>query len=286
MIQPEKVHLYCRDGYCLTGSFYQHQSSVPTLPILICPATGIRQRFYQAFATWLFEQGYDVLCFDFRGIGESLHGKLKDSQASIQDWGMLDIPTAIDYLLQRTQKSQVLMIGHSAGGQLLGVVPNYHRVAKLVAVAGSTGYVKGLSGQTKWFAPVMFNVLFPFSSQLFGYGASRWIGMGENLPKAVARQWREFCSQAGYIENALGKSIFHDFHDKIQIPMTAIHAIDDEIATKTNVEDLLRLYPNAQKKRIELAPNEWQHQEIGHMAWFKRSHQNLWPLVLKELQDH
>lgn len=77
MIQPEKVHLYCRDGYCLTGSFYQHQSSVPTLPILICPATGIRQRFYQAFATWLFEQGYDVLCFDFRGIGESLHGKLK-----------------------------------------------------------------------------------------------------------------------------------------------------------------------------------------------------------------
>lgn len=69
--------------------------------------------------------------------------------------------------------------------------------------------------------------------------------------------------------------------------MTAIHAIDDEIAIlKTNVEDLLRLYPNAQKKRIELAPREWQHQEIGHMAWLKRSHQNLWPLVLKELQDH
>jgi predicted alpha/beta hydrolase len=41
------------------------------------------------------------LIFDFRGIGESLHGELKDSTASINDWGILDIPAAVDTLLEK-----------------------------------------------------------------------------------------------------------------------------------------------------------------------------------------
>jgi predicted alpha/beta hydrolase len=45
--------------------------------------------------------------------------------------------------------------------------------------------------------------------------------MGENLPKNVAKQWAEFCSQPGYVMNAIGKSIFHDFHNEIQCPITS-----------------------------------------------------------------
>ena len=55
------------------------------------------------------QQGYDVLSFDFRGIGQSLHGALKDSTASINDWGLLDIPAAIDALLNRTQAEKSLL---------------------------------------------------------------------------------------------------------------------------------------------------------------------------------
>ena len=49
-------------------------------------------------------------------------------------------------------------------------------------------------------------------------------------------------------KNAIGKTIFHDFHSDIQCPITAIWADDDEIATKRNVQELLSLYPNANKK--------------------------------------
>ena len=48
-------------------------------------------------------------------------------------------------------------------------------------------------------------------------------------------------------KNAIGKTIFHDFHSDIQCPITAIWADDDEIATKRNVQELLSLYPNANK---------------------------------------
>ena len=78
------------------------------------------------------------MVFDFRGIGESLHEPLKKSKASIVQWGQLDIPAAMEVLLNKTQTTQVILLGHSAGGQLLGINPNYEKVAKVIAVAGST----------------------------------------------------------------------------------------------------------------------------------------------------
>lgn len=280
----ESFWISCKDGYQLAAQFYPaQQKDINALPILICPATGITKTFYHAFAEWLSQQGYNVLSFDFRGIGESLHGALKNSTASINDWGMLDIPAAIETLLKRTNAEKVIIVGHSAGGQLLGITPNYHKVAKVLAIAGSTGHIKGLKGKTKLLAPVMFNVIFPISSLFKGYGATQFIGMGENLPKNVAKQWAEFCSKPGYVMNAVGKSIFEDYHQEIQCPITSFWASDDEIATHTNVKDLLRLYPNAKTKLVELNPQKHGYKQIGHMLMFKKSHQKLWSLIENEL---
>ena len=103
----ENVTVTCTDGYSLSGRFYQSKQSTKNLPILLCPATGITQGFYHNFIEWLTEQGSDVLVFDFRGIGDSLYSSLRDSNASIQDWGLLDIPAAIQTLLEKTGQEQV-----------------------------------------------------------------------------------------------------------------------------------------------------------------------------------
>ena len=87
----ESLWISCKDGYQLAAQYYPTEKSTKEFPILICPATGITKNFYHAFAEWLNQQGYNVLSFDFRGIGQSLHGKLKDSNASINDWGQLDL---------------------------------------------------------------------------------------------------------------------------------------------------------------------------------------------------
>ena len=280
----ETLEISCKDGYSLSGRFYPKQnSSQNNYPVLICPATGITQHFYQAFAEWLATQGYDVLSFDFRGIGRSLHGPVSKSEASIINWGQLDIPAAIDTLLCKTQAERVILLGHSAGGQLLGIVPNYQKVAKVIAVSGSTGHMKGLKGKTKLLAPVMFNVIFPLARITKGYGPTRAIGMGENLPKDVAKQWAQFCSKPGYVMNAIGKTVFEDYHAEIDCPITVLWSSDDEIATAANVKDLLRLYPNADTQMIELKPKSYDHKAIGHMLMFKKSHQNLWPVIEQQL---
>lgn len=286
MSEFKTLTVTCQDGYALAARFYAadpaHQK---TYPVLICPATGIVQGFYHHFALWLSQQGYDVMVFDFRGIGKSLHGPLKQSKATIVQWGQYDMAAMIDALLAKTQAEQVILVGHSAGGQLLGIVPNYAKVQKVIAVSGSTGHVKGLKGRTRILGPFMFDVLFPISRLTLGYGPTNAIGMGENLPKDVAREWAQFCSKPGYVLNAIGKQITSadDFHSAIQCPITAVWATDDEIATEANVKDLIRIYPHATTKIIALNPKQYGHQSIGHMAMFKRSHQNLWSVIESEI---
>ncbi|WP_216940217.1 alpha/beta fold hydrolase [Acinetobacter sp. BY419] len=283
MSEFETLTLQCQDSYNLSARFYAAISESEKLPVLVCPATGITKQFYHQFCAWLQAQGYAVMVFDFRGIGDSLAGPLKNSKASIVQWGQLDIPAAIDALLARTDAEKVTLLGHSAGGQLLGIVPNYHKVAKVVAVSASSGHVKGLKGKTKLLAPVMFNIIFPLARITKGYGPTQAIGMGENLPKDVAKQWAQFCSKPGYVMNAIGKTVFEDYHAEITCPIISIWSSDDEIATAANVKDLLRLYPNADTQMIELKPKNHDHKAIGHMLMFKKSHQNLWPVIEQKL---
>ncbi len=63
----ESLTITCKDGYSLSGRFYAASATQKkNYPVLICPATGITQNFYHAFAEWLITQGYEVLSFDFR----------------------------------------------------------------------------------------------------------------------------------------------------------------------------------------------------------------------------
>ncbi len=284
----EKVQFTCADGYVLQGRFFpkQHapkQQDSTHLPILIGSATGIKQGFYQAFAKWLTEQGYDVMTFDFRGIGDSLYEPVSKSKAFIHQWGNLDLVSAIDFLTDKTNSAQIHLIGHSAGGQLLGLAPNHAKVKNVVAIAGSSGSLKGLNGKSKYLAPIMLKVVFTVSTLFKGYASAKAVGMGENLPKGVGQEWCEYCSKGGYAINAIGKTVFDDFHSAIKIPITAVHATDDEIATLHNVKDLLKTYPNSTTKIVTLAPKAYGLRSIGHMEMFKPSHQQLWTVIADQL---
>ena len=126
-VDKEAVDITCQDGTVLKGHFLSAHGGreAPThAPVLLCPATGVKQHFYLRFAAWLAEQGHDVLVFDYRGIGLSLQGQLQDCRATLAEWGQQDQVAALNWLVQRTGRDQVLMLGHSAGGQMIGLLPN------------------------------------------------------------------------------------------------------------------------------------------------------------------
>ncbi|MEP6505643.1 MAG: alpha/beta fold hydrolase, partial [Betaproteobacteria bacterium] len=212
----ERVEIVCADGQRLCGHFLPASGGTPGLPVLISPATGARQHFYLRFAQWLAAQGHDVLVFDYRGIGLSLRGPLKRCTATLAEWGQQDQVAALEWLLRRTGGAQAVLVGHSAGGQMIGLLPNHHRIARLVGISASTGWFAGMRLAFRLRARFGLRLVVPLGIRLLGYGPTARIGLGENLPAGVARQWGQWCAAGGYATNAVRGRSDLDFHADVR----------------------------------------------------------------------
>jgi predicted alpha/beta hydrolase len=281
---PEALEIVCADGERLAGHFLQARGGGRGAPVLISPATGVRQQFYLHFADWLAAQGHDVLVFDYRGIGLSRRGRLRDSRATLAQWGQLDQAAALDTLLRRSGRERAVIVGHSAGGQMIGLLHNHHRVERLVGVAASTGWFGGMRPAFRAKAHLGLRWLVPLGIRLRGYGTTAALGLGEDLPAGVARQWGQWCAAGGYATNAVRQQPALDFHAQVRTPVQVLYAEDDDIANDATVADLLRTLPAAPRRAHRVAPARHGLRGLGHLDWFRRSHRAVWPLIAGAVQ--
>lgn len=281
---PAAVEIVCADGERLGGHFLAAAGGTPGLPVLLCPATGAKQHFYLRFAQWLAQQGHDVLVFDYRGIGQSRRGPLARCKATLADWGQQDQVAALEWLLERTGSEQAVQLGHSAGAQMLGLMPNHRRIARLVGISASTGWFGGMRLAFRLKALFGLRLVVPLGIRLLGYGPTARLGLGENLPAGVARQWGQWCAAGGYATNATRGRPERDFHAEVRTPITVLYAEDDDIANATTVADLLRTFPAAPRRAIAVRPGQAGLADLGHMNWFRSSHQAVWPLMARAVR--
>src|SRR5437667_241634 len=78
--------------------------------------------------------------------------------------------------------------------------------------AASTGWFGGMRFAFALKARLGLNVLVPIGTLLKGYAPTSWLGLGENLPAQVARQWGQWCTAGGYATNAVRAGLADDFH--------------------------------------------------------------------------
>lgn len=121
-------------------------------------------------------------------------------------------------------------------------------------------------------AKAMFfmDVFIPTNNLIFGYTQADKIGMGEPLPRNVAKQWRDWCNGQGYIKTAFGKTVQQHFYNDIRTPSLWLNAVDDDIANEKNVADMLSVFPNLPAEKRTLNPADYGLKEIGHMKFFSR----------------
>lgn len=284
--EPETVDFSAADGTLLSGRFFAAAGNPRSNPVLICAATDVPQRFYTAFARWLAQQGIDVLTFDYRGIGASLReSHVRHCRARKQDWGQLDMPAALECLKERTGAESVDLIGHSAGAQLVGLMPNHGSIRRVLMVAASSGYVWGLRFPYSIAAYAYLRFYLPATARGLGYSPGRAIGMGEDLPPGVARQWSRWCLRPGYVANEFGRGVTRHYYDEFRAPILSLSASDDSIATTRNVDDLLRLFPSAPKQTVCLEPGHFNVPSFGHVDFFRESRSAAWPIAINWLVE-
>jgi predicted alpha/beta hydrolase len=279
----DKITIKARDGYPLSALFGKPEGN-PMGTIIISAATGVRKEFYINFARFLIENGYRVMLYDYRGIGESAPVDLRTSEARMHEWGTQDMNAVLDFLVEKGVRD-IIWLGHSVGGQLIGLLQNKQHIRKVISINTAFGYWGYLPYPMKVVIWVLWNIVGPILLKVYGYGVMRKIGWGENLPPNVLLEWRSWCLNKNFFKDFLLSEVKTDRFYNFTNPITAIYTSDDYIANDTTVPLMLEFFPNAPCKVIKLDIGRYTNEKVGHTGIFrKRFSIVLWPLLLRIIQ--
>ncbi|WP_339524582.1 alpha/beta hydrolase family protein [Pseudomonas sp. EL_65y_Pfl2_R96] len=276
------------DGFLLGGFTWRHVHQDPTRAVVIInAATSVRCRHYSRFADYLFANGFDVITYDYRGIGESRPASLKGLEASWSDWGALDFEAMLQRAQREFAEQPINVVGHSFGGCAAGLGASGHVIRRLVTVGAQFAYWRDYAPAHRWRMFAKWHVAMPLMTMIYGYFPGKRLGWLEDTPAGVVRDWS--MPAARYEKRPSGRVI----HAKSgQLPFgnvtaqtLAISLSDDPYGTIAAIERLLDYFTGSTNTHLRIAPADIGEEEVGHFAFFRSAYQaTLWPIALSWLQ--
>lgn len=257
--------LAARDGTKLAATLFE-----PDTPnggaVLLNSGTGIARQFYGAFAAHLASRGFAVLTYDYRGIG----GSASPAGATMEDWGAVDQASMLDHLARLAPGVSRAVIGHSFGGQVLGLADNIAGVRAAVLICSQSGHWRHWPrGRRRLRMLALWWLLIPGLTALTGRFPGSWVGTA-NLPAGVARSWARWGRSPHYVCDTRGRPL-RPHNGEVTCPVRWLSFSDDPIAPYDAVEALRSYYPKAAIERLHLAPADLDVEAVGHFGFFRKS---------------
>jgi predicted alpha/beta hydrolase len=279
-VRVEPAVIPAVDGFALAATRYEPATNPTRTVVVISSATAVPQRYYRSFATFLAEQGYTTITYDYRGIGGSRPTSLRGFAAGARDWALLDMAGVVDWAYASYAPGRLFLVGHSYGGQTAGLLPNGHRVDAMVTSSSQSGYWALQGGFQKAAVAFHTHVTLPVLARLFGYVPWSKFSSAEDLPKAFALEWAAWCRRPGYLldDHTLPLERFAQF----QAPVLALSFADDTWGTREAVDAMMRAYPRVERRHI--APAGVGLPAIGHFGFFRPQSAALWPDIVAWLE--
>lgn len=273
------IDIRTKDGYVITAHRFD-TANPKGLVFVIAGGVGLPQRFFFNFAKWLTQQGGTAYTFDYRGIALSRPASLQGMKASYHDWTTKDFTALTEHVKKEHPGDRLLLIGHSFGGNSLGMATAYRYYDKFLMVGSQYGYYKYFPLQMQLLINFGFRFMAPVLTSIMGYFPSRWIGLGEPLPSRIALDWAVVLLHKESLL-ALADQNGENHYDKITQPILAISIDDDSFAPRKSVDVLgSKVFTNAALKRMHIIPREYGLKQIGHNDFFRKKHkEQLWPIV-------
>lgn len=274
--EPRELRIPARDGFELAASLYEPSPEARhDAVVLISSATAVKRTYYDGFARFLRHGGFTVLTYDYRGIGASRPASLAGFVASMHQWGEQDLAGLIDWISARFPNARVLVVGHSVGGQLVGLASNNTRVRALLAVAAQSGDWRLWPRPARYRMALFWYGVVPAVTRMVGYLPGS-LGIGEDLPRGVALEWARWCRTESYLVGGEGASRREGF-ERFTAPLLAYSFADDPYAPRASVEALLSWYAKATKSHRHVTPAAIAASSIGHFGFFRdQCRESLW----------
>ena len=277
-ILAQDTTIAARDGFALAATVYT-PTAAPRGAVLINSATAVPRKIYRGFATYLAENGFAVVTYDYRGTGGSRPKSLRGFNVGMRDWAALDVAAAIDHVRMVWPHLPLAAIGHSFGGQSLGLVPNNHEIARALLIAAQAGYWRLFYPPENYRVYAMLNFIGTPIAKLLGYMPGK-LGIGEDLPRDVFLEWTSWVMKPRYFFDDASLAALENF-PKYRGPLRAICVTDDPWATPPAVDLLCSGFTGTTPERIDIRPADVGAAKIGHFGFFRPEHrETLWPGAL------
>src|SRR5687767_1195976 len=126
------------DGYSIGATVFEPVRSARAT-LIIHGGTGISQGYYKSFARAAAVAGLRAITYDYRGVGRSRPDTLVDFEATMTHWAQLDARAVVRYAKDH-YRDPVVMVGHSFGGQMIGLLDEWRDARAAILVASQFGW--------------------------------------------------------------------------------------------------------------------------------------------------
>lgn len=280
-MDPQRITLRAADGVALGGYVWRHPEPDPagSRPVVVInAATSVRCRYYARFAAYLHQHGFDVLTYDYRGIGESRPASLRGFEASWMDWGEKDFEAVLGYVDAHFPGQPVDVAAHSIGGFVTGLAPSARRLRRIFTMGAQYAYWRDYAAGQRLRMLAKWHVVMPLLAVCLGYFPGRRLGWLEDTPRGVVRDWSlmgpRFEGRGGADHRVAAMAA-------VTAPILALSVTDDEFGTEAAIGRLLAYFTGSARTHLRLAPTSLGLEAIGHFAFFhERFRDTLWPIAL------
>ena len=279
----DDISLPAADGYLLAATLFLPRGT-KRHAVLINSATAVPRKIYRGFAGYLARRGCAVLTYDYRGTGGSRQKamvgynqpkSLVGFKPSMSDWAALDTAAAVAWMRGRYKTLPLTYVGHSFGGQALGLIPDNIEVSRALLIAAQAGYWKLMASPERYRVYAMMNFIGTPLTKLLGY-APGWAGIGQDLPKEVFLQWTRWVMSPRYMFDDPNLPALKNFAN-YKGAMRALCLSDDPWATRPAVELLCSGFTAIKPDIVTVTPADAGAKKIGHLGFFRSEHRDtLW----------
>jgi predicted alpha/beta hydrolase len=281
-----------KDGYSLGGTLFLPRGA-KRHAVLINSATAVPRQIYKGFASYLAGRGSAVLTYDYRGTGDSRQKSLvgynkpkslAGFQASMSDWAALDAAAAVTWMRDRYNGLPLGYVGHSFGGQALGLLPNNTEIARALLIASQAGYWGLMTSPERYRVYALLNFVGVPLTRLLGYAPGR-MGLGLDLPKGVFLQWVRWVMSKRYMFDDPTLEALANFPN-YRGALRALCISDDPWATRPAVDLLCSGFTSITPDIDTITPSDLGVARIGHFGFFRSQHRDmLWRGAAEWLEE-